>query len=89
MGGIERPRGGPGPTPLLERTDLKPEQRARIGRAVATLLGWGLVAIAALGLLALWHLIRRGRLLRASLAAPKAVSLPEVASPGESEMDDD
>ena len=51
--------------PLLERPDLKPAERARIGRAVAILLGWGLVASAVLGLLALWHLVRRGRVLRA------------------------
>lgn len=64
--------------PLLERDDLKPEERDRIGRAVATLLGWGLVAIALLGLLGLWHLVRRGRMLRANLAPPKIVSLPEI-----------
>lgn len=66
------------PRPLLERPDLKPEERTRIGRAVVVLLGWGLVAIAVLGLLALWHLVRRGRVLRANLARPKSVSLPEV-----------
>ncbi len=66
------------PRPLLERPDLKPEERTRIGRAVAVLLGWGLVATAVLGLLALWHLVRRGRVLRANLARPRAVSLPEV-----------
>jgi hypothetical protein len=64
--------------PLLERPDLKPEERIRIGRAVAILLGWGLVASAVLGLLALWHLIRRGRILRANQPPPKAVSLPEI-----------
>ncbi len=67
---------------MLERPDLKPEERVRIGRAVAGLLGWGLVATAVLGLLALWHLVRRGRILRANLTPPKAVSLPEdVPSP--------
>jgi hypothetical protein len=64
--------------PLLERPDLKPEERVRIGRAVVSLLGWGLFATAVLGLLALWHLIRRGRLLRANLSPPKPVSLPEI-----------
>jgi type II secretory pathway component PulL len=63
--------------PLLERPDLKPEERARIGRAVVILLGWGLVATTLLGLLALWHLVRRGRALRANLAQPRSVSLPE------------
>jgi hypothetical protein len=64
--------------PLLERPDLKPEERVRIGRAAVTLLGWGLFASAVLGLLALWHLVRRGRVLRANLATPKVVSLPEI-----------
>ena len=63
--------------PLLERPDLKPEERVRIGRAAATLLGWGLFASAVLGLLALWHLVRRGRALRANLTPPRNVSLPE------------
>jgi hypothetical protein len=67
--------------PLLERPELKPEERARIGRAAASLLGWGLFASALLGFLALWHLIRRGRMLRANQPPPKSVSLPEVDSP--------
>ncbi len=69
------------PRPLLERPDLKPEERVRIGKAVAVLLGWGLVASALLGLLALWHLIRRGRVLRANLTQPRSVSLPEDEIP--------
>ena len=64
--------------PLLERPELKPEQRARIGRVAVLLLGWGLVASTVLGLLALWHLVRRGRVLRANLSPPKSVSMPEV-----------
>jgi hypothetical protein len=68
--------------PLLERPELKPEERARIGRAVVVLLGWGLVATAVLGFLALWHLVRRGRILRANLTPPRSVSLPEdIPSP--------
>jgi hypothetical protein len=66
--------------PLLERPELKPEERVRIGRAAATLLGWGLVASTVLGLLALWHLVRRGRRLRANLPPPKSVSLPDLES---------
>jgi hypothetical protein len=70
----ERPKNR---RPLLERPDLKPEERNRIGRAVAVLLGWGLFATAVLGLLALWHLVRRGRVLRANQPPPRSVSLPE------------
>jgi hypothetical protein len=83
MAGRDRPETKPGATPLLERDDLKPEERARVGRAAAILLGWGLVASTVLALLALWHLIRRGRVLRANLAPPKTISLPEIeAKPG-------
>lgn len=63
--------------PLLNRPDLKPAERRRIGRVVAILLGWGLAATALLAVLALWHLVRRGRVLRASLPEPRPVSLPE------------
>src|SRR5438270_12155898 len=78
MGDRDRPGKKASATPLLERDDLKPEERVRIGRAAAVLLGWGLVASTVLALLALWHLIRRGRILRANLAPPKNVSLPEI-----------
>jgi hypothetical protein len=64
--------------PLLERPDLRPADRTRIGRAVASLLAWGLAATTLLATLALWHLIRRGRRLRANLANPRVVSLPEA-----------
>ena len=62
-------------TPLLS---VYHEDRKRIGRVVASLLGWGLFATAMLGFLAIWHLVRRGRLLRANQPPPKSVSLPEI-----------
>ncbi len=64
--------------PLLERRDLPPRDRDRIGRAVSEFLGVGLAATAAIGLLALWHLVRRGRLIRRRLGNPKVVRLPDV-----------
>ena len=64
--------------PLLERDDLKPRDKQRIGRAVASLLGWWLVATSALVALVLWILIRRGRRLMANLGPPKIVRLPEL-----------
>ncbi len=76
-----RARPAPDPRPLLERPDLKPEDRRRIGRALVPLLGWGLAATALLGLLTLWHLIRRGRVLRANLP------LPRIAPPLPSDPD--
>ena len=76
----DSPRNNPskGLPPRLKRADLKPEQRVRLGRVAAILLAWGLLATTLLGILALWHLIRRGRLLRANQPAPRAVSLPEI-----------
>ena len=74
----DRPPGPPDRRPLLERPDLKPEDRRRIGRAVVPLLAWGLSASAVLVALTIWHLIRRGRRLRSNLAAPKSIYLPET-----------
>jgi hypothetical protein len=49
-----------------------------VSRAVATLLGTFLVAIAALGALLIWHLVRRGRLIREGLNRPQPVRWPEI-----------
>jgi hypothetical protein len=57
----------------------RPEARPRIGRAVATLLGTALVALAAIGALVIWHLVRRGRLIRQRLGPPRRVTLPEFS----------
>jgi len=48
-----------------------------LGRAVAVLLGTGLVAFGALGALLLWHVKRRGRMIRERLNSPRIVRLPE------------
>jgi hypothetical protein len=63
---------------LLEE---RPESRPRVARAVATLLGTGLVAFAAFGALLIWHMVRRGRLIRERLSAPRVVRLPEFPTP--------
>ena len=68
-------------TPLLDRDDLRPDERARIGRAASALLLVGLAAIAAIGWLAIWHLVRRGRIIRERLGPPKAVRLPDLGPP--------
>jgi hypothetical protein len=62
---------------LRRLLDERPEARPRIGRAVAVLLGTGLVAFAAFGALLIWHVVRRGRLIRERLSAPRVVRLPE------------
>ncbi|MFO0952221.1 MAG: hypothetical protein U0835_13935 [Isosphaeraceae bacterium] len=59
---------------LLDR----PEARPRVSRAVASLLVVGLVSIAAIGALTIWHLVRRGRLIQARLAPPRDVRLPDA-----------
>lgn len=56
-----------------------PEARRRLGEAVAALLGTALVALAAIGGLVIWHLVRRGRIIRDRLGPPKIVRLPDLA----------
>ncbi len=55
-----------------------PAARKRLGQAVASLLGTALVALAAIGGLAIWHLVRRGRLIRERQAPPRIVRMPEL-----------
>jgi hypothetical protein len=66
---------------LRRLLDERPDARPRIGRAVAVLLGTGVFAIAALGALLIWHMVRRGRLIRERLSAPRVVRLPELPTP--------
>ncbi len=60
---------------ILERG---PEARQRLVRAVAPLLGTVLIAMAAIGGLLIWHLVRRGRLIRQRLGPPRVVRLPQL-----------
>lgn len=53
-----------------------PAERKRLAEAVAALLGTALVAITAIGGLVIWHLIRRGRLIRERQAPPRIVRWP-------------
>jgi hypothetical protein len=64
-----------------------PRERRRIGRAVASLLGTALVGLAAVGALLIWHLVRRGRLIRAGLGPPRAVSLLDIDVPSSTDPD--
>ena len=74
--------GPPGSEPRRSRLrrilDEHPQARTRLGHAVAVLLGTTLVAVAAIGALAIWHLIRRGRLIRERLNPPRNVWLTEM-----------
>jgi hypothetical protein len=59
---------------LLDRPDAAP----RVRKAVASLLGVSVLSIGVVGWLTIWHLVRRGRLIRESLAPPRDVQLPEL-----------
>jgi len=69
--------GQPTRSRLRQILDERPEARSRLGRAVAALLGTGLFALAALGALLIWHLVRRARLIRERLNPPRIVRLTE------------
>lgn len=58
--------------------DRGPEARRRLAQAVATLLGTALIALGAIGVLLIWHLVRRGRLIQERLNPPRIVQLPEL-----------
>jgi hypothetical protein len=68
---------GQAPAPAVD-----PEAYRRIGHAAATWLGLTLAAIAILSVGVIWHLVRRGRLIRERLGPPRAVQLPEL-EPGQ------
>jgi hypothetical protein len=72
------PAGEPRPSRLRQILEEQPQARSRLGRAVAILLGTTLVAVAAVGALVIWHLIRRGRLIKQRLNPPRQVWLPEI-----------
>jgi hypothetical protein len=75
------PTGGqPRRSPLRRILDEHPEARPRVGRAVAALLGTLVVAVAMLGALLIWHLVRRGRLIRERLNPPRVVPPLELPS---------
>jgi hypothetical protein len=78
------------PTSLLRQIlQRRPDARPRLGRAVAALLGTALVALAAIGALVIWHLVRRGRLIRQRLSPPRIVRMPELTDREVSAHDQD
>jgi hypothetical protein len=58
---------------LLERPDARP----RVKRAVAGLLAVAVATIGVIGVLLIWHLVRRGRMIRDRLTPPRRVELPD------------
>jgi hypothetical protein len=74
--------GGVEARPRPRAVARRPEDRRRIGRAAAL---WGYLAlgsIVTMTALILWHLARRGRLIRDRLGPPRVVRLPELERPG-------
>jgi hypothetical protein len=55
----------------------------RIGHAAVTWLSLLLVGMVAFSAFVIWHLVRRGRLIRDQLGPPRAVDLPELEPRGE------
>jgi hypothetical protein len=74
----DSPNSEPRRSRLRQILDEQPQARSRVGRAVAVLLGTSLVALAAIGALVIWHLLRRGRMIRERLNPPRKVWLPEI-----------
>jgi hypothetical protein len=73
----------PAPAPEPRRSWLRrlldrPEAAPRVRQAVASLLGVGVVSIGVVGWLTVWHLVRRGRLIRERLNPPQDVRLPDL-----------
>lgn len=69
--------------PEPKRTQLrrlldKPEASPRVKRAVVSLLGVSVATIAVVGVLLIWHMMRRGRLIRERLSPPRVVRLPDL-----------
>ncbi len=75
--GDRRRSGEPRPNWLRRIIGKGPEERKRLAEAVAALLGTALVAMAAIGALVIWHLVRRGRIIRERLDPPKVVRMPD------------
>ena len=59
----------------LRRLLARPDAAPRVRRAVARLLGVSVLSIGVLGALVIWHLVRRGRLIRERLGPPRPVRL--------------
>jgi hypothetical protein len=81
---MPEPKPKPEPAPSLLGRFLKqrPQARDRLARAVGSLLIASLAGFAAIGVLVIWHLVRRGRLIRERLHSPRAVRL-SAAEPNE------
>jgi len=57
---------------------IKGEAKRRVGWAAVTWMGMALVVVATLGVFVIWHLVRRGRLIRDGQPPPRHIELPEL-----------
>jgi hypothetical protein len=69
--------------PFREGPDDVPTARNRLTRAYAELLAVVLASVAGVAMLLLWHLARRGRLIRDRLGSPRQVRWPERPDDGD------
>jgi hypothetical protein len=70
--------GEPKRSRLRQILDEQPEARPRLAKAFVYLLGTTLVAVTAMSVLLIWHLMRRARLIRERLNPHRVVKLPEL-----------
>ena len=78
--GDPRATAGREPRPNWLRRILRegPEARRRLASAVAEAAGDRASRPGAIGALVIWHLVRRGRLIRERLDPPRNVRMPEL-----------
>ena len=62
----------------MEDAPRREELRQRLRKPVGEFLGAILLGVGAVSFLAIWHLLRRGRLIREGLSPPRDVTLPDV-----------
>lgn len=62
----------------MDDASRKEQLRERLRKPVGEFLGAILLGVGAVCFLAIWHLLRRGRLIREGLSPPKDVRLPDV-----------
>jgi hypothetical protein len=73
-----KPEGEPLRSRLGRILAERPDARPRLKSAVGSLIAASLVAISAIGILLIWHLRRRARILRDRLGPPRRVSFLEL-----------
>jgi hypothetical protein len=76
---VTPPKASPDPRAATPRR-VDPEARRRIAEAAQIWVITCLSGVVVITALALWHLVRRGRMLRDQLRPPRDTRLPEIDS---------